>query len=187
MSFINLICNSRTQPLKKDLEIYKSLVDGYQTQVEGLKEEIAKYNPPTPKILDEITGQELQTVIMEATYPDTPYLLYLLDVKYKITSKVELQKGLEFVAKGWNYIPEFRDCDDAAFRVNGLFSIGEWASIAYGLGTSFGAAPHAFNCAVTKEIDGMRFWIVEPQSIGGSIRTYEQASEMYKPLYLIMM
>jgi hypothetical protein len=154
---------------------------GWKRDREMLEKQL---NPPAPRIIGEIELTDLRNAIAQAVKPDSPQF-YLVDQKYKLTTKAELAKGLEVVLrKGWSYIPEYRDCDDASFRLNGLFSIGEWSSLAFGI--AFGDS-HAFNCALTKEENGLQFWVIEPQVKGGKIYSYQEAGSIYKPIWFIMM
>jgi len=152
----------------------------------ALKESLYKQlHPSSPKIVREITAWDLH-LFLKDVIPDKDVKIWLVDAKYKLTTEEELDKVLRIVLpEAWRYLTDFADCDDAAFRLTGLLSIGEWASLA--MGFTIGNT-HAFFSAVLDDNGKLIFRIIEPQIKYGDIFDYEEAKRrgIYIPLLFII-
>jgi len=111
--------------------------------------------------------------ILTKKYPTAT--IWLLDRKYAIVEYEELMDTIRKVMESkWKYVKEFSDCEDAAFRLLGLLSIGDWAGIAFGFAFK---EKHAFNIAVVEKDNLIEAIAIEPQ--------YRKVYD-YKPTFILM-
>ena len=80
----------------------------------------------------------------------TPFV-FVLDKKYEPRSIAVLMKSVKDFWPDWFYVPEFSDCDDAAFAFKGAYGHGIGIAIGHG---------HAWNIALCKD----QVWHLEPQT-----------------------
>ncbi|MHA1287729.1 MAG: hypothetical protein ACTSPB_10040 [Candidatus Thorarchaeota archaeon] len=129
--------------------------------------------PPKPEKIVATMDKEAIYKILAKTYPTAG--VWLLDKKYKVVEYGVLMETVKKVMKGkWRYTRELFDCDDFAFRLMGLLSIGDWAGIAFGM--AFGKG-HAYNIAVVEKDGVLKAVVIEPQTL---------AEADYKPSFVIM-
>ena len=88
--------------------------------------------------------------------------IFLSDTKYKTITKNDLGKILKIDdTDKQRYIPTFYDCDDFSFRLMGQLSIGDEASLPFGIiWVKTPKGGHALNIFID---DKREVWLVEPQ------------------------
>lgn len=167
--------------LKTALKIYKGSMQhnarewakcgqklhGVQLEVVNLKKQIwemeqklvklEQFDIPAPQGKKNIDNKSLTEILKPLGGA-----LYLSDRQYKLVAKSEIKR---FLAQDktdlLNYVSEYFDCDDFAYRLMGQFSMPGWAELAFGIAWGNFPKPHAINLFV----DGnKKVWFIEPQN-----------------------
>ena len=128
-------------------------------------------SPSSPKIVGEITYEELANFFMEKLGKEKMYAIYIMDGKYSLTTVQEVERFLRWDRTN-KFIPAAKkdefDCDDFAIRLMGQITIPGWSAIPFGiiyaenLSDPDSGIDHAYNLFITKENDQLRAYGVEP-------------------------
>jgi len=133
---------------------------------------------PKLRFTREYNFSEILSLLRSEFGDDTA--IFLSDEKYRSIPKSEFGKLLKMDDTDKSkYIPIFYDCDDFSFRLMGQLSIGDEASLPFGIiWVKTPKSAHALNVFID---DKEQVWLVEPQN-----DTIFKMPEKWKAYFVIM-